>query len=597
MTAFLLAGASTALAWLLNLTSPLQALEVRTLDWRFLFRGPEGEPSKEIALVLVEDEADLDYRSPIPRRHLALTLSHLSEARLVGLDVILDKPSFDTDGDELLRQALSRAGNVIAVSYLEDGSEQEPHPFFRDALLDVGYATFSTGTDVEIVRRGTLVWDTDDGKALSLAASLYARVVGVDVEAVRRGEVSLLSESMDTGESLLINYNAPPNAVNRARENSLPGGFTVCPSHLVAAGVYPPQFFRDKIVLVGTGMSDAPDRFRTPFFAGAYGYEKMLGVEVHAHFLQTLMSGEFLQSTGVALAVLMGFLLALVVSGSVFYADVLKSAGVVTLLTLALWIGGFALFSTQNLVLPLLLPSMAMAIGYGATTAYHALTEGREKRHTRELFERYLSPDVIEEFMQDQSYWELGGKTMEITVMFADLEGFTPLSEQLAPDELVNLINRYLTEMSQIVLDEEGTIDKYEGDLIMAFFGAPIPSPDHATQACRAALKMQARMEELRAQWKAEGLPELRVRIGLHSGPAVVGNMGSDMRFNYTVMGDTVNLASRLEGANKDFGTYTLVSAATKELVQSDGLSFRALGETQVKGMSGAVEVFEPKEE
>ena len=595
LTALLLAGASTALAWLLHLSNPLQALEAHTLDWRFLFRGPEGEPSKEIVLVLVEDAADLDYRSPIPRRHLAQALDHLSQARLIGLDVILDELSFDSDGDELLRQTLSRLGNVIAVSYLDDGSESMPHQLFREALLDVGYATFSTGTDVEIVRRGTLVRDTDAGRALSLAASLYARVIGADAEAIRRGDAGLLSESLDNSESLLINFSAPPNAVNRGRENSLPGGFTVCPSHLVAAGVYPPLFFRDKIVLVGSGMSDAPDRFRTPFFAGAYGYEKMLGVELHAHYLQTLIGGELLQPTGASLALLMGLLLSLAVSGSVLYADVIKSAAVVTVLTLGMWMVGFALFSSADLVLPLLFPSLAMAIGYGATTAYHALTEGREKRHTRELFERYLAPDVVEEFMQDRSYWELGGKTMEITVMFADLEGFTPLSEQLTPEELVQLINRYLTEMSQIVLDEDGTIDKYEGDLIMAFFGAPIPSQDHAAQACRAALKMQARMEELRTQWKAEELPELKVRIGLHSGPAVVGNMGSDMRFNYTVMGDTVNLASRLEGANKEFGTYTLVSKATKELAQSGGLCFRALGEATVKGKSEAVEVFEPE--
>lgn len=567
-------------------------MEVRTLDWRFLFRGPQGEVSKEIVLVLVEDDANLDYRSPIPRRHLAEVLKPLSQARLIGLDVILDQRSFDAAGDEALRQTLADLGNVIAVSYLEGGEEHEPHPYFSEALLDVGYATFSTGADLEVVRRGTVTREVGTGTALSLAGSLYARLSGEDPELMRRGQAVQIADGIDVAESILINYSSPPNAVRRTMATDLPGGFTVCPSHLVAEGVYPETFFRDKTVLIGSGMNDAPDRFRTPFFAATYEYEKMFGVEVHAHLLQTLVSGDFLRSIGTPLTVAMGLVLALLVGGSILCTNVLRSAGIVALLMLGLWMGAFVLFSTERLILPLLFPTVAMALTYAVTTAYLALTEGREKRNTRELFERYLSPDVIEEFMQDPSHWELGGRTMDITVMFADLEGFTPLSEQLDPQELVALINRYLTEMSQIVLDEGGTIDKYEGDLIMAFFGAPIPSDGHASQACKAALGMQSRMEQLRKRWKAEGLPELRVRIGLHSGPAVVGNMGSAMRFNYTAMGDTVNLASRLEGANKDFGTYILISQATKELAGEDGLSFRALGAAQVKGKSEAVRVF-----
>ena len=156
-----------------------------------------------------------------------------------------------------------------------------------------------------------------------------------------------------------------------------------------------------------------------------------------------------------------------------------------------------------------------------------------------------------------------------------------------------DLVNEFLTEMSSIILQQEGTIDKYEGDLIMAFFGAPLPLEDHAQRACRAALAMQVRMEQLRDQWKRQGLPELRVRIGLHSGLAVVGNMGSDFRFNYTAMGDTVNLASRLEGANKDFGTYTLISNTTRKQAGEQEFAYRNLGEIQVKGKSEMTAVYE----
>jgi len=580
------------LAWLLQLTSPFQALEARTVDWRFLFRGPQGERSAAIVLVLVEEEADLDYRSPIPRRHLAGVIEKLDEARLVGLDIILDQRSFDEEGDARLKQALARHGKVVAVSYIEDGKEYSPHLYFREALLDVGYATFPIGTEVEVLRRGTLLQDLEGGRALSLAAVLHAHYEGRDPARLRAGESAAGPAEIAAAGSLLINYAGPPNAAYRRGEEKLPGGFVVCPSHLVAAGVYPASFFRDRIVLVGTGLSDAPDQFRTPFFAQAYGYEKMLGVEVHAHFLQTLLAGARLRVWGIGRAVLLALVLGLVVSGAVFYADVIRSAGVLAGALILLWVAGFLLFSYGDTVIPLLLPSVGLIGAYGLTTAHYALTEGRERRNTRRLFEKYLSPEVIEQFLEDPSHWELGGKTMEVTVMFADLEGFTPLSEKLTPQELVQFINHFLNEMSAIILAHGGTIDKYEGDLIMAFWGAPLPVEDHPLQACRAALRMQARMEALRQAWRAQEFPELKVRIGIHSGPAVVGNMGSDFHFNYTVMGDTVNLASRLEGANKEFGTYTMISAAIQEQVGGE-LACRYLGETAVKGKSQLVAVYE----
>ena len=179
---------------------------------------------------------------------------------------------------------------------------------------------------------------------------------------------------------------------------------------------------------------------------------------------------------------------------------------------------------------------------------------------------------------------------MEITVMFADLEGFTPLCERLGPQEVVKLMNHHLTELSRFIWEQGGTIDKYEGDLIMAFFGAPVPQTDHAARACRAALQMQRCLAGLRS---GENSEDLHMRIGLHSGPAVVGNMGSDFHFNYTAMGDTVNLAARLEPANKQFGTYIMVSEATQAQAGEREFDYRNLGEIQVKGKSKPVTVYE----
>lgn len=575
--------------WRISRIDLLQSLEDQTLDWRFFFRGPRGVRDQEIILVLVEEEANLDYRSPIPRAHLAEVIEHLGEARVVGIDVFFDKPSFDSLGDARLRTALAQQGRVVAVSYLAGGKEHLPHPYFRQVLLDVGYSNLLAGRAEETVRRGTFASKTDGGLALSFSGALLVHGAGLDASSLRAA-TSWPDRTPGPDQPVLIDFAGPPNAVYRRSANPLPGGFGVCPSHLVAAGIYPPGFFAGKVVLIGTGLADAPDRFRTPFFAETHGYEKMLGVEIHAHLLRSLMGVSPLGvwSREKTLALMCALTLAMV--WGVLNAGVARATlGLLALLG-AHWALGFLLFAGQNLVVPLVPVSLCLVAAYGLATAYYASTEGRDKKQIRSMFAKYLSPQVIDELVSDPSHWSLGGKTMEITVMFADLEGFTPLCERLEPQDVVSLMNHHLTELSRFIWMQGGTIDKYEGDLIMAFFGAPLPQADHAARACRAALQMQECLAGLRSAPNSAGL---RMRIGLHSGKAVVGNMGSDFHFNYTAMGDTVNLAARLEPANKEFGTYIMVSEETRRQAGEQGWLFRDLGPIQVKGKSEAVRVFE----
>ena len=579
-------GAVGAAHWV-GMASPLRAFEGRSLDGRFLFRGPQPPVPNDVVVVFIEEDADLPYWSPIPRRHLADVIGNLGEARFVGLDILLDKPSADTEGDSLFIDALRQHGRVIAVSYLQDGVEHTPSPFFADALLDYGYATFPTGTDAQIVRRGMPWQRLAGGVSLSLAGSILAHDRGLDTGALR---ASADDPPLPAGP-LLIDFSGPPSQLYRERDD-LPQGITVCPSHLVAMGVYPPGFFAGKVVFVGTGLFDAPDRFRVPFFGAQYDYALMFGVEIHAHFFRTLSVESRLHAPSIFTITVGLTLTVAVVVLATFLAGTVWGTGLLCVTIVGLWAAAYALFAQQGVVLPLVVPSLALGIGFGACLSYYGLTEGRERRQTRQLFEKYLSPAVIAGLLEQPGQWALGGRRVEISVMFADLEGFTPLAEMLEPEELVALINQYLTEMTGIILEEGGTIDKYEGDLVMAFFGAPLALDDHAARACRAAMRMQFRLMELRGEWSQRGLPELQVRIGVSSGPAVVGNMGSDLRFDYTAMGDTVNLAARLEPANKEFGTYTLVSAETR-MQAGPGFSFRALGETQVKGKSEPVRVYE----
>jgi class 3 adenylate cyclase len=587
---------------------PVANLEARSGDWRFMTREEEGEKSEDIVLILVTEEAELPYRSPIPRDHLAAVIEKLGPARLIGLDIFFDRHYGDSDGDLRLKNAIEAHGGVVAVSMIDrvqdKSSELSPLPYFADAMLDVGYARLAAGdAEEETIREGTIaLGGLSGGRALSLAGALYAAHLGRNTASLRQGDAEAQLGGMPLEGNFLINYSGPPNIVYQEAEKNdvkLPGGFTMFASHQMA--VMPDAFFetlfKDKIVLIGTGLDDAPDRFRTPFYRKypqfGLGYEKMLGVEIHAHALQTLLNGKAPTVWGGVWVMGLSVMMALVAAFVVLRLHTLSGMGILLVLLSGLWVGGFAVFSLYNNMMPLILPSLGLLLSFGLATAYQARTEGRDRRQTRQLFERYLAPAVVEELLDDPSLWTLAGKRMDITVMFADLEGFTPVSEVLSPEELVKLINEFLTEMTAIILAEGGTIDKYEGDLIMAFFGAPIPQDDHARRACRTALRMQAQMRKLRREWSRRGLPELRVRVGLHSGPAIVGNMGSEFRFNYTAMGDTVNLASRLEEHNKEYGTYVMLSRATRDMAGVDAFAFRDLGVTQVKGKKEMIDIYE----
>jgi adenylate cyclase len=252
----------------------------------------------------------------------------------------------------------------------------------------------------------------------------------------------------------------------------------------------------------------------------------------------------------------------------------------------------FGLFYFMRFWFPPLLLSTGLVMVYSGNVLGHYFVEAREKRWIRQAFGRYVSPALVEVITTHPERLELGGEEVETTVLFADLEGFTQLSETMPPQTLIGLLNDYFTPMTQIIMSHRGTLDKYIGDALMALWGAPVPLPDHALQACWAALEMQQTMTELQEDWRTQGLPPLVARLGLHTGSVVAGNVGSRDRFNYTVLGDTVNLASRLEGVNKVYGTRILLSEETSQRVK-DRLLLRELDLVQVKGRAQPVRVYE----
>lgn len=353
-------------------------------------------------------------------------------------------------------------------------------------------------------------------------------------------------------------------------------------------GTFDPAKVKDKVVLVGATVVGTFDQRVTPF-----DYMSP-GVYTHAAVIDNILTGDFLyQSSGLALLEVLLLLLVALAFGLVvprmeayYWQIVFMLASFAGYLLL-----DFQLFKAGN-ELTTVVPLMEIAVLFAAMLTFKLVVTDREKRQTRAAFQHYLAPSVLEDMVKNPDKLKLGGEKRELTVFFSDIRGFTTISERLPAEELSKLLNEYLTPMSNIVFKHQGTLDKYMGDAVMAFWGAPMEQPDHALRGCTAALEMMSTLAGLRAQWKAAGRPDIQIGIGLNSGPMSVGNMGSDMFFNYTVMGDNVNLGSRLEGTNKAYGTNIIISEFTYAKVKGQVVS-RELGSVRVKGKKLPVGIYE----
>jgi len=290
---------------------------------------------------------------------------------------------------------------------------------------------------------------------------------------------------------------------------------------------------------------------------------------LQAHLLNTLFTESFLLFPDWRLdGIFIGILLVVLVLVSQWAKSALQEVGILGLnwgVLVAWMVGNMLLFGRHTHAFFLLTVGLLISVFY---IVYKFILFDKQKQFIKQAFSYYLSPVVIRQLLSDPSQLQLGGEQREITAFFSDVEGFTSISEQLSPSEVVSLLNEYLTVATDVLLKYGGTVDKFEGDAIVAFFGAPVTQSDHSYRCCMAALEMQLKLKVLSLSLVEQGYPLLKTRIGMNSGLAVVGNMGSRQRMNYTMMGDTVNLASRLEGANKFYGTYTMISESTYEQVR-----------------------------
>jgi len=633
MPRLLCAAAIAALGFLsvaaLRWTGALERLELLTLDARYRL-GIGRKPAGNDVVVAWIDQESMDHLDdsgvpfPWPREVYAQVLEHLlaAGARAVAFDLLFDQRGFAED-DRAFGETLAAArGDVLAMKFVEhrrSGRDEGETRAFAERGLAAPAEHISRGRERGIVlpieelaggadhlafvnirpdadkvyRHYDLLrlWGPPDEGAraypsLALAAALAAAPRGAG--------------GFELGAEGLSLPGAPPVAVGRdgrALLNFRGGPFTFAPVKLVNilesinrldAGeepLYAPDRFQDKIVLVGIHAEGYEDAHPTPLS------ERFPGVELHATALDNLLRGDALRELGLELP--LAALAAVAGSATVFALPGVLLPLVALGLSLALGLAGTLWAWTALVVVPVAAPVLAGGTAAGGAFLYRLLVEGKEKRHLQRAFRSYLAPDVLREVLRDPGALRLGGEVREVTLFFTDLEGFTGLSERSRPDELVAFLNDYFTRMCAPLLAEHGVIDKFTGDAIMAFFGAPIATQGHGLAAVRAALRALETSEAIAGELVARGLPPIRTRIGIHSGPAVVGNMGSSERFDYTAIGDTVNLASRLEGANKALGTRCLASETAWQAAGAEVLG-RALGPIAVVGRAAPIRVWEP---
>ena len=604
-------------------------------DWRARLLAEPSPATPRVKLVLV-DQASLDWASrnlgwswPWPREAYAAVLNYLKRngAKTAVWDVLFTEPSaYGVPDDEALGAAAGDFGPFVGAVFLGRQADQaaawpefaRPNPLevegweawlaarpYRAAELVSPGAAFPVPElaskaawlgnvretpDGDGVFRRTAPFRMFDGRVLpSLGVAGWLAGIGEQPVAARM-EPRVLTVAgrcipLDRAGRMIVKFRGPSGT------HEAYSAAAVIQSELrLLEGGEPPirdgGVFREAHVVFGFSAPGLKDLRATPM-GGDYP-----GPEIYATVLDNLLAGDFLRDAPRAAVWLWVLVLALAAGAAAASArSGWHSAAAAVILIPLPALAGLAAWQA-DIVMPVAGASAGVVAGLLGGAMVNFVLEGRQKLFLKGAFRHYLSSDVIEQILRDPNSLKLGGEKRELTIFFSDLQGFSTISERLGPEDLTKLLNDYLTDMTDLILEEGGTLDKYEGDAIIAFWNAPLSQPDHAVRAVRAAVRCQRKLAERRAEFEQRTGAVLKMRIGLNTGAVVVGNMGSRERFDYTVLGDAANLASRLEGANKALGTYLMISESTWALTNG-AFPGRELGQLTVVGRKTPVRVYE----
>ena len=613
----------------------IQRLELASIDYRFQSRGRTSamKDSGNVIIVEISEESfkSLPHKWPWPRSYYAHLIRNLKAAgaKAVGIDIILaGNDVYSLENDEELRAAIKESGNVVLAGktevrndlYMHTTSTENYGNIFFDVDSSLGIVNIRNDAD-GVYRRYSPFFGTNSGlRVPTFGFAVLNKYFGFPALTTAENfsdEFVFADRSIPKYDpaSLLINFYGPSgtflhikfaDVIDDERFETIEEAETGAEINTFSD----PEFgylydgtFKNKIVLVGSTVPEDHDLFPVATARGEQsGDNLMYGVQIHANVIENVLRGQFIRKQSTLTEILAIFIFTIT---TFFVTSALKSSKTRFhflvevngfLFTLAeIFIIGYAaltLFNDYLFLVTAISPTIAVLGGYFSSTAYHFVVERKQRMLIKGMFSTYVNPSIVDELITNPEKLTLGGERKELSVLFSDLVGFTTLSEGIPPEQLVGLLNEYLSSMTQIIFKNNGTLDKYDGDAVMAFWGAPIPQHDHALRACLSALQMQQALAQIRKVWREQNRPLFRARIGINTGEMIVGNTGGTGRFDYTVIGDSVNLASRLEGANKQYKTSIMVSQQTYDLVK-DKILGRELDLMSVKGRLEPLKTFE----
>jgi len=634
----------------------LEKIELKTLDQRFVLRGPIPV-DKRIVILAVDDNSLSEIgRWPWPRDKIGRIVDRVLGdygARVVGFDAVFSEAQENPISESVRLLSQTGQSRKDISSWLRKHRKTGDLDAGFEALLSkyadrivLGYFFYPYGADVSNRIRRTLNQESALLQPSAIPAAIsgkmpsnivrmvavegnlprFTRAVDVaghfnffpDSDGMMR-RVPLLAEldgffypSLDL-QTLRVAMGWPPISAEVSDigieklsigDHQLPIGldgsmllnhygpgrsFTHISAADVLRGRADPAIFRDAIVLLGVTAIGVFDSRPNPYdsvFPGVEGHAAAISNMLHNEHIKRPL---WLQASELLGVLVLGLICGRLVSGR---GPVVQSLTILSAPTLVVF-SAIWLFSSYGLWVKMVYLLLGVLMATVPTTLFEYIIEARKRVFINDAFSHYLAPDVVKDLAAHPEQLNLGGEEKELTAFFSDIAGFSTFSERLTPPELVRFLNKYLSEMSDIILARGGTIDKYEGDAIIAFFGAPLDMPDHAYQCVMAAIEQQRVLIDLHKGWVEEGLPEIHVRIGLNSGAIVVGNMGTARRMDYTMMGDNVNLASRLEGVCKHYGVPILISGDTFDMVR-DRIAARFVDRVRVVGRSVPVDIYVP---
>ena len=554
-------------------TGLFRGIELKSLDFRFLCRGTI--PTNDKIVIIGTDEEALDkikdpfiFWSP----YFADVIKAVAGggARAMGLDflqtIALKKKVEGEDLDGVMADALMEAQNVIMINLLRwdntigglKALNPLPRYLYASDPDNIGFSNLTIDNDGCVRRQTLLLNDTESNIYAYIGLKVIAKYLNSNIE--KKGDHILVGDytiPVNSYNEMLINFAGPS------------GTFPIISFYKVwqlsrqGKTDFFKRNFKDKIVLIGPGNIYSQDFKPTPFYRSQYytGTRQTLGIEIVANVINTILERRFIVSLKLWQTILIILFLGVLTSFTSFRLSPILGGIVAFAIAAGYTTFCIFLFSSYDICLDMICPLDAIPLTYTAVFTYRYTIEDKEKRRIKRIFKHYVSKEVFEELLKYPGEIPLGGNRVQVSVLFADIRGFTALSEKRDPRQVVSILNSYFAMMADVILKNKGTLDKYIGDGILAFYGAPIPREEHAALAVNSAMEMITRLDVLNKELMLD-VP-LRIGIGIHSGEAVVGNIGSKLKMEYTIIGDTVNTASRVEGLTKEFKANILITEET----------------------------------